>query len=160
MPVWLRLRFAPIFVALSVTACSAASGDAGAPPSAPAGGALIVADGLAFDRTRLEIPAEVAFPLLFENRDGAPHNVAILDERDDSAVFVGEIFGGPGSRTYAVPPIAAGTYRFRCDVHPDMAGTVIAAPPGTAVSGDWSRAARTAHTSHDAASGASPRTIR
>ena len=129
----MRPRFGPPFtamvVALIVTACSAASGGDGVPPSAPPGGAVIVARDLAFDRTRLEVPSGVAFLLLFDNRDGALHNVAILDKGDDHAVFVGEIFGGPGSRTYQVPPIAARTYAFRCDVHPDMAGTLVAAPP-------------------------------
>ena len=110
-----------------MTACSAAARRDGPPPSAPAGGAVIVARDLAFDQTRLEVPAGVAFALLFENRDGAPHNVAILDPPDDHAVFTGEIFGGPGSRTYTVPAIAAGTYKFRCDVHPEMTGTVVAA---------------------------------
>jgi plastocyanin len=125
-----RRSIGPIIVGVLVAACSAASGDRGAPPSAPAGGSVIVAQDLAFDRTRLEVPAGVAFGLLFENREGAPHNVAILDQGDGHAVFVGEIFGGPGSRTYTVTPIAAGTYGFRCDVHPDMAGTVVAAPRG------------------------------
>jgi plastocyanin len=86
---------------------------------------VIVAQGLAFDRTRLDVPAGVAFDLLFENRDGAPHNVTLLDAAGVPG-FVGETFSGPGSRTYAVPPMAAGTYRFRCDVHTDMAGTVVA----------------------------------
>jgi plastocyanin len=121
------LSIASIVVATVATGCSAAAGNDGQPPSVPAGGAVIVARDLAFDRARLEIPAGVAFALLFENRDGAPHNVAILDGADRHPLFTGEIFGGPGSRTYAVPAIAAGTHAFRCDVHPEMAGTVVAA---------------------------------
>ena len=114
-------------VVLAVAACTAEAGSSHAPaPSAPAGGAAIVAEGLKFDRARLEVPAGVAFDLLFENRDGAPHNVTILD-RGGASVFEGETFGGPGSRTYAVPALQAGEYTFRCDVHREMAGTVIAA---------------------------------
>jgi plastocyanin len=113
---------------LVVAACTATAGSSHAPPpSAPAGGAVIVAEGLAFDRTRLDVPAGVAFGLLFENRDGAPHNVTILD-RGGASLFEGETFGGPGSRTYAVPAIPAGEYTFRCDVHREMAGTMVAAP--------------------------------
>jgi plastocyanin len=62
--------------------------------------------------------------LLFENRDGAPHNVRIYDDNPDTPLFTGEIFSGPASRTYQVPAIPAGQHKFRCDVHPQMAGTV------------------------------------
>jgi plastocyanin len=109
-----------------LAACSASAGAGGPPPSAPSGGAVITAQGNAFDRGQLAVPAGRPFQLLFENRDGAPHNVRIYDEGVDQPLFVGEIFGGPGSRTYDVPAIPAGTHRFRCDVHPDMAGTVTA----------------------------------
>jgi plastocyanin len=108
-----------------VAACSTASGSLGPPPTAPPGGAVIVAHDLAFDRTRVEAPAGVTFQLLFDNRDSAPHNVTILDANGGST-FVGETFGGPASRMYAIPPLAAGTYRFRCDVHTDMTGTLVA----------------------------------
>lgn len=92
---------------------------------------MIVAQDLAFDRTRLDVRAGVVFQLLVENREGAPHNVTIIDG-NGAPVYIGETFIGPGSRTYAVPPIAAGTYTFRCDVHTDMAGTLIAGPPPAA----------------------------
>jgi len=120
-----RAIVAGAILALIGAACTSASGSAGPPPSAPPGGAVIVAQDLAFDRTELDVPAGLAFQLLFDNRDGAPHNVTILDG-GGKATFVGETFGGPGSRIYAVPAIAAGTYRFRCDVHTDMSGTLVA----------------------------------
>ncbi len=41
-------------------------------------------------------------------------------------VSVGEIFGGPGQRTQSVPALTAGTYFFRCDVHQNMTGTIVA----------------------------------
>ena len=108
-----------------LVACTASAGAGGPPPSAPTGGAVITAQNIAFDRGQLAVPAGRPFQLLFENREGAPHNVRIYDDVDQP-LFVGEIFGGPGSRIYEVPAIPAGTHRFRCDVHPDMAGTVIA----------------------------------
>lgn len=93
------------------------------------GGPAITAEGLAFDRDELEVPADMAFSLLFENRESAPHNVAVYaDESGSSPVFVGEIFGGPGSRVYELPAIAPGTYLFRCDVHPEMRGRLTATP--------------------------------
>jgi plastocyanin len=124
-----RIRAAaiPLLVGIALAACTGSAGTAGPPPSAPAGGAVITAQGIKFDRGQMTVPAGRPFQLLFENREGAPHNVTIFDHGVDQPLFVGDIFGGPGSRTYVVPAIPAGTHRFRCDVHPDMAGTVTAA---------------------------------
>ena len=120
------VRRAILLVASGVLiACTSATGAGGSPPPAPSGGAVITAQGIAFDRQQLEVPAGRPFQLLFENREGAPHNVTIYGEAGPP-LFVGEIFGGPGSRTYDVPAIPTGAYRFRCDVHPDMTGTVTA----------------------------------
>lgn len=106
-------------------ACTTATGAGGSPPPAPSGGAVITAQGTAFDRQQLDVPAGRPFQLLFENREGAPHNVTIVDDAG-TPLFVGEIFSGPGSRTYDVPAIPTGAYRFRCDVHSEMTGTVTA----------------------------------
>jgi plastocyanin len=114
-----------LFASGVLVACTTATGAGGSPPPAPSGGAVITAQGIAFDRQQLEVPAGRPFQLLFENREGAPHNVTIYDEAGPP-LFVGEIFGGPGSRTYDVPAIPAGAHRFRCDVHPEMTGTVTA----------------------------------
>jgi plastocyanin len=111
--------------AVSVAACSTSAGSVAEPPTAPPGGAVIVAQDQHFDRSRLDLPAGSAAALVFDNRDASPHNVAILDAAGTS-LFAGEIFGGAGTRTYAVPALAAGSYVFRCDVHPDMHGTLVA----------------------------------
>jgi plastocyanin len=111
-------------LAIVLAACSTAAGSETPPPSAPPGGAVIVAHGMAFDQRRVEVPAGAGFQLLFDNRDGALHNVSILDD-SGNPLFAGEIFSGPGSRTYAVPALPAGTHPFRCDVHQDMTGTVV-----------------------------------
>ena len=87
---------------------------------------MVTASDIKFDRSELDVPAGRPFELLFENREGAPHNVRIFDEDVDQPLFVGEISSGPSSKTYEVPAIPAGAHRFRCDVHPDMAGTVTA----------------------------------
>jgi plastocyanin len=113
-------------LAASVILGCTASTASGPPPSAPAGGAAIAAQAIKFDRVELNVPAGRPFQLLFENREGAPHNVRIYDDGVDQPLFLGETFGGPGARTYEVPAIPAGTHRFRCDVHPEMNGTVSA----------------------------------
>ena len=67
--------------------------------------------------------------LAFENEDeGVPHNVSVYE--DDSAaqsLFVGDLVEGPTSVTYDVPALEPGEYYFRCDVHPQMNGTLEAA---------------------------------
>ena len=108
-----------------LVACTTATGAGGSPPPAPSGGAVITAQSIAYDPQQLDVPAGRPFQLLFENREGAPHNVTIYDEAG-APLFVGEIFGGPGSRTYDVSAMPAGAYRFRCDVHPEMTGAVTA----------------------------------
>jgi plastocyanin len=122
----------PILVAVLVVACGTTAGVADPAPSAPPDGVVIVASGMAFDRAEVTIPADRAFPLLFENRDGAPHNVTVLDSSSGQPVLAGEVFGGHDSRTYQVPALNPGRYPFRCDVHPDMAGTLIANGPSPA----------------------------
>jgi plastocyanin len=126
----MRHRIAPMFVialAVLAAACSSSSStSASAPaPSAPPGGAVIVAQDLKFDRTTLSVPAGTAASLLFQNRDGAPHNVSITGP-DGEKLFAGATFTGPLSMTYQLPPLAAGTYPFQCDVHTDMKGTLTA----------------------------------
>jgi plastocyanin len=93
------------------------------------GGLEISAANLAFDRSELVVPAVVAVGLVFENRESAPHNIAIYaDDSAGQALFVGEVFSGPASRLYRLPALAAGTYFFRCDVHQDMTGSLVATP--------------------------------
>ena len=48
------------------------------------------------------------------------------DSSASTKISVGEIFAGPGQKTQSVPALAAGSYFFRCDVHPDMQGTIVA----------------------------------
>lgn len=105
---------APASAAASPTASS----------SAPAGSGLtVVAKDLAFDTTALTAKADTAFTIDFDNKDSAPHNIAIKDATG-AAKFKGEIFAGPAKKTYDVPALAAGAYTFWCEVHPNMTGTL------------------------------------
>lgn len=115
-----------LLVGSVLVACTASAGGGGPGPSAPPGGAVITAQGIAFDRATVVVPAGKPFSLLFENRDSAPHNVRIFDDDPGQPLFTGEIFGGQDSRAYDVPSIPAGSHRFRCDVHTEMAGTIVA----------------------------------
>jgi plastocyanin len=114
-------RLVTLVFGLILAACSAA------PVVTPAvpGGIPLVASGTAFDRTTLEVPASRPFSLVFENRDGAQHNVSITSAAGGAPVFTGEVFGGPAARVYAVPALPAGRYTFRCDVHTEMTGALV-----------------------------------
>ncbi len=87
----------------------------------------VVAEQMAFSTDCLAAPADTAFTIAFDNKDlGVPHNVSIYtDDSATEALFTGEMVTGPGKATYKVAALPAGTYYFRCDVHPPMNGTFV-----------------------------------
>jgi plastocyanin len=110
---------------------SPASSPPSSTPSDPTGSAApsgatahISARNIQFDTDHLEASAGQAWTLVFDNNDpGVPHNVEILDATGAS-VFRGDVVTGPTTVSYHVPALAAGLYKFFCDVHPTMTGTV------------------------------------
>ena len=89
--------------------------------------ARIDAQNLKFNVDQLSLPAGRPIKLFFRNLDGAPHNVAIYaDPGATQKLFVGETVTNQAT-TYDIPAIGAGQYAFRCDVHPDMKGTLTVA---------------------------------
>lgn len=103
-----------------------APGGSAAPsgPSTPAADITITAKNVQFDTDSLSGPAAKPFTIAFVNDDDAiPHNVEILDGSGGS-LFKGEIFPGIATKVYDVPAIPAGSYKFHCTVHPNMAGTI------------------------------------
>ena len=128
------LSSALITIAIVVfAACSGGSSGSSGPsgpspqPSVDPSALAIAAKDLRFSTGTLSAPAGEPFRIAFDNQESAPHNVAIY--RDSSArekVFGSDPFSGPAVVTYAVPALAAGTYFFRCDLHPDMSGRLVA----------------------------------
>ncbi len=125
-----RLTLALGLVALAavLAACSGASAAPAtqAPASgAPAGDAVsITAKDLKFVQTQVSVKADEAFSVDFDNQDSAPHNVKI-SAASGAEVFKGEIVSS-SKVVYPVPALAAGSYTFICEVHPDMKGTITA----------------------------------
>jgi plastocyanin len=111
-------------------ASPSASAPAGeSPAGSPAAGGTVLeiqAQGVAFDTAELTAPAGQPFQIHFVNNDASiQHNVAIHEGSPTGPeVFRGEIFVGPGERTYDVPALAAGAFGFICTVHPNMTGTL------------------------------------
>jgi plastocyanin len=102
-------------------------GGPGGGPGGGGGGVTVVAQGIAFDTSEIDLPADAPTTITFDNQDaGVPHNIAIYDDSSLSQnLFTGEIVTGPGTAQYQVPALPAGEYYFHCDVHPNMSGSVV-----------------------------------
>lgn len=118
-----------MMTALLTVGLAACSGGGSAPTCNPSGTQLRIAveEGTThlFNKRCLAAPVNQAFTIEFENRDTSPHgnhNIHIF-EGDD--LFVGDIAPHETSITYEVGPLQAGTFRFKCDNHPQMDGTFI-----------------------------------
>ena len=125
----LTLTLGLLALAAVLAACSGASAAPATTPPTPGGSpsgntVAIAAKDLKFDQSQVTVPAGSPFQIAFDNQEGAPHNVAISDPAGAS-VFKGEIVSSK-QVTYQVPALAAGTYTFICEVHPDMKGTITA----------------------------------
>lgn len=114
-------------LAVNAVACSGAAAQppasAGpANPSAP----VVVAQGNAFSPATVTVEADKTLSLTLDNKDSAPHNVAIFkDASAAEAVSIGEIVSS-SKATQQVPALAKGEYFFRCDVHKEMTGKIVA----------------------------------
>ena len=123
-----RILLALGLVALAAISAACSSASAQTLPSGPVNpdGPTIVAKGMSFVSAPVEVRAGENFTVHFDNQDSAPHNVAIYtDSSASTAISVGEIVAS-GSKDQVVPALKAGTYFFRCDVHHDMTGTIVA----------------------------------
>lgn len=95
--------------------------------AAPSASITITAQNAAFDTDCLAAPAGKPITIVLDNQDpSVPHNVSIYtDESATKALFTGDLVIGPKKITYDVGSLPAGSYFFRCDVHPaTMTGTL------------------------------------
>ena len=94
----------------------------GAPAVSPAGTPALTlqlgAQNSLFSTRELSVAADVIFAVELDNKDSLPHNFAVAGKQS------GEIFTGPQIKTSVFNPLPAGSYRFQCDVHPEMNGTL------------------------------------
>ncbi len=76
----------------------------------------------------LETAANTAFTLTFDNQDTTvPHNLVLQDGSGAAVAIDGDTstFTGPGTREFKVPALAAGDFKYVCQVHATtMVGTL------------------------------------
>ena len=116
----------------TIEAKGGGGGGSGGGPGGGSGGIAVTAQGVQFDTSEIDLQAETATTITFQNNDaGIQHNIAIYsDDTLANELFKGDLVTGVASATYDVPGLAAGTYFFHCDVHPTMSGSVVVKPPG------------------------------
>ncbi len=88
------------------------------------GKVAVIAKQVTFDVSCIQEPPNAPLTIEFDNQDqGIPHNIEIFTDsnattRLGGATGPGDVVSGPGTTTYDIPGLPAGTYFFRCDVHP------------------------------------------
>lgn len=120
------LTFGLIVLAAVSAACSTAA--AQPIPSGPIdqNGPTIVAKDMKFSQASVEVKAGTNVTVHFDNQDNAPHNLAIYtDSSASTPVSVGGVVTA-AKADQVLPALKPGTYFFRCDVHHDMTGTIVA----------------------------------
>jgi plastocyanin len=91
----------------------------------------VIAKNIAFDLKEIKVNAGGQVRIRFDNQDaGVKHNIAFYKSANDitpvSNGSVGLIFEGAGIDDTVFDVPAAGSYYFRCDVHPTiMTGTFV-----------------------------------
>ena len=110
-----------LVASLVVAGCSSSppASQASIDPSA----VRLVASALQFTTKEASAPANQPFQIAFESQTSDGHNLAIALPNADP-VFRSEVFTGPTTKTFAIEPLAPGSYVYRCDVHPGMQGTL------------------------------------
>jgi plastocyanin len=83
---------------------------------------VIVSEDIAFDPTEVEVPANETITIVDENRDSVAHNVHLTDAPGSPKT---KLVAGPSTQALEVT-LEPGEYRFVCDLHPNMRGTITA----------------------------------
>lgn len=121
-------------IALVVGACSSAASTPGSDASAPAEAAspvtsaTITAKNVDYEPKALTLAPGVPIRLVFQNDDaGVPHNLHVSGSGQD--VVKGDVVTGRATQNLDLGPLQPGGYTFKCDVHPNMTGTITVPAP-------------------------------
>ncbi|MEO6295042.1 MAG: cupredoxin domain-containing protein [Candidatus Limnocylindria bacterium] len=127
-----------MLLAFALAACSSGDGDASEPAAGSSdagggsgtatvsGGAVeITAADLEFSAATIEATAGEAFTITFVNNDTQPHNISFYTEEGGERLVEGAVINAGETVEVQVDALDAGEYYFRCDIHPDMNGSVV-----------------------------------
>lgn len=104
---------------------SSTGGSAGGGTVAVENGAVtITAANVVFDATVIQATAGEDFTITLVNDDTAPHNLSIYTEEGGDTLVTGTTAEAGETVTIEVSALEAGTYFFKCDIHPEMNGSV------------------------------------
>jgi plastocyanin len=85
----------------------------------------LTAQGFAFNPNTITVPAGADVTINFVNKDSAPHNfAAYTDSSATTPIYVGKVITGTSITYNFKAPASVGNYFFRCDIHPNMTGTL------------------------------------
>ena len=96
------------------------------------GGLELVAEGVAWDTSNLQVPAGQKASITIDNQDSVPHDFAVYESRQAAAdtgdaLFASPEVAGGSSLDFSFGPLKKGSYFFQCNIHPTtMTGTVVA----------------------------------
>jgi plastocyanin len=112
-----------------LAACSDGGGDntGGGTVAVVDGAVEINADDLAFDASTIQAPAGEEFTVTLNNLESQPHNFSVYREEGGEQIATsGDPITGPDATDdVTVPALEPGTYFFKCDIHPEMNGTIV-----------------------------------
>jgi plastocyanin len=110
---------------------SAAPGASAAPGTSPAaspaaGGPVLqqTAQNLQFGTATMSAPAGTPFTINFLNNDSGVQHDIVIEDAAGKPVFTGALIDGGTETDYQVSALPAGTYTFKCSIHPIMTGTL------------------------------------
>ena len=124
---WVKIVPKDQFDAWVAQALAKQGSTSGATCTQPQNGTVTVSavPTIKFDTTCVQVPASQPVKVVFDNKDpGLPHNFDIYKDSNYTQHLAGangpgQVITGPtGTATYDVPALPAGTYYFRCDIHP------------------------------------------
>jgi plastocyanin len=114
-----------VFVAVTAAACGPSTREPAASRGAGDVDVTITTRDNAFTVATITATAGETFTLRLINEDEVPHNVAVyVDNSASESLFIGDLITG-ATIDYEVPAMEEGTYFFRCDLHPEMTGTLV-----------------------------------
>ncbi len=108
----------PVTAKVTITVSNQSGGGGGGAQTVDV---YLEASNIHFNRSSITVPAGATVNLHFENNDaGVQHNFALYENSyATNSIFIGTIVTGVASTVYTfTAPSTAGTYYFRCDIHP------------------------------------------